>query len=61
MMTPVAHLSLIQARRLALRSLTSELQTHSVPEAYGPGLLEEGEGQDYKAAGQQKYEQEAHR
>ncbi len=32
MMTPVAHLSLIQARRLALRSLTSELQTHSVPE-----------------------------
>ena len=31
-MTPVAHLSLIQARRLALRSLASELQSHSVPE-----------------------------
>jgi uncharacterized protein YcaQ len=31
-MTPVAHLSLIQARRLALRSLAPELQSHSVPE-----------------------------
>src|SRR5262249_39753001 len=31
-MTPVAHLSLIQARRLALRSLAPELQTHSVLE-----------------------------
>lgn len=31
-MTPVAHLSLPQARRLALRSLAPELQSHSVPE-----------------------------
>jgi uncharacterized protein YcaQ len=31
-MNPVAHLSLIQARRLALRSLAPELQSHSVPE-----------------------------
>jgi hypothetical protein len=31
-MTPVAHLSLIQARRLALRSLAPELRSHSVPE-----------------------------
>ena len=31
-MTPVAHLSLLQARRLALRSLAPELQSHSVPE-----------------------------
>ena len=31
-MTPVAHLSLIQARRLALRSLAPEFQSHSVPE-----------------------------
>src|SRR5436305_8048760 len=31
-MTPVAHLSLIQARRLALRSLAPELQSRSVPE-----------------------------
>ena len=32
MMTPVAHLSLVQARRLALRSLAPELQSHSVLE-----------------------------
>jgi uncharacterized protein YcaQ len=32
MMTPVAHLSLIQARRLALRSLAPESQSHSVSE-----------------------------
>src|SRR5437899_12243859 len=31
-MTPVAHLSLIQARRLALRSLAPEFQSHPVPE-----------------------------
>src|SRR5262249_25947613 len=31
-MTPVAHLSLIQARRLALRSLAPKVQSHSVPE-----------------------------
>jgi len=31
-MTPVAHLSLTQARRLALRSLAPEWQSHSVPE-----------------------------
>jgi uncharacterized protein len=31
-MTPAAHLSLAQARRLALRSLAPELQSHSVPE-----------------------------
>jgi len=32
MMTPVTQLSLIQARRLALRSLAPELQAYSVPE-----------------------------
>ena len=31
-MIPVTHLSLIQARRLALRSLALELQSHSVSE-----------------------------
>ena len=32
MMAPVAHLSLIQARQLALRSLAPEVQPYSVPE-----------------------------